>query len=166
MCKFKVGDVVNSISGKYWDGDWQNCIITKIDPPYKIWARNPVGREVLFINGSLELVKRKEETMFEVGKKYNNPKSGRDRAKVVFIDGDDVVLRWELEGRLFTTSQFFFKDWKEYKEPKTYTSIRDVVVDGRGNLFTSYEGSYKKGFVGKIRLTYVEGSGLTVDVLE
>ena len=100
--------------------------------------------------------------MFEVGKKYI---FNGFVMECLWVSEDNAILRnlskpW-LDG-VYASDKNNFKAYKEYKEPKIYTQEMTVCQHENGRMYTNGV----LNVIGEIRITYTEGSGLTVDVLE
>lgn len=103
--------------------------------------------------------------IFEVGKKYKT-KSGTVIFKSVFVGNSLVVLVNEETGYELT-AYGGTTYWEEYKEPKK--NVQEWYLSSYNTGFGVHKNllNMNKDFlVGKIRITYTEGQGLEVEVLE
>jgi len=115
--------------------------------------------------------------MFEVGKKYRRKTEHNKVVEVLFVtDLGTALVRYvkgaiELAGlgieHAFQKSAFEF--WEEYVEPVSIVDEQFVYIErihGENKLLTLGHAWNRGPKVGKIRMTYVEGSGLSVEVIE
>ena len=159
---FKSGGMANSTSGMMFDPHWQNCKVVDIYlTTNELRVVNQKGVYGILRMHQCQLIERKEETMFEVGKKY--VKGKQMIATCLFHDDSHTIMRWDNNNHVnvLKPEQIDPFEWDEYKEPKIHVNEMTVCISPHGKMYT--DGVLD--VIGKIRITYVEGSGLTVNVL-
>jgi hypothetical protein len=168
---FKIGDRVKVISG--FSVGSEGIVVSAPSGQGSLWPvwvmRDRASYPAGYYEKELKLISTKEATQtFEVGKKYHLKYRPDDIKECIWVEGDRAILRdpnrsW-LDGGAYPTDKNNFTGYVEYVEPKVYTQEMKVSIND--DYIYTHTGYTTKGVIGKIRITYTEGSGITVDVLK
>lgn len=125
----------------------------------------------------IEEWKEEEKKMFEVGKRYIkndmiievlNATEKTAHIRIIKSNNMKTLLREDI-GLEHCYKQVIYSSghWKEYTEPKVIVSEELIRTNGK-EIWATPEALSEtlSKTVGKIRISYIEGQGITVEVLE